>query len=49
MKMGRRVLVLEANVHSLLCASHSPAERGCFKPLGEGGIKTLQLYIKGAH
>lgn len=41
--------MLEADVHSLLCASRFPAERGCFKPLGEGEIKTLQLYIKGAH
>ena len=49
MKMGRRALVLEANVHSLLCASCSPAEHGCLKPLGEGGLEALQLYIKGAH
>lgn len=47
MKMGRRNLVLEGNSCSLLCAS--PVECGCFKPLGERGIKTLQLYIEGAH
>lgn len=47
MKTGRRDLVLEGNLCSLLCAS--PVERGCFNPLGERGIKTLQLYIEGAH
>lgn len=48
MKMGSRALVLEANLCSSFCASRSPAKCGCSKPLGEGGIKALQLYIKGA-
>lgn len=49
MKVGRRPLVLEAHLCSLFCASRSPAEHGCFKPLGKGGVKTLQLYITSTH